>query len=115
MAFAALDRDDLNIEAMRFLDHTLSGQIILLGLERENVDLTAQPLERHRQLHGLCIYWLAVLCRINPELRRHTVLEYGHFNREVAILQKSAVVRPLCGFAFLAMFPGRVAAATAGC
>ena len=36
-------------------------------------------------------------------------------NREVAVLQKSAVVRPFRWFAFLAMLLGGLAAATAGC
>ena len=115
MAFAAFDRDNLDIEAVGFLDHALACQIVLLGLERERIDLTAQPLERHCQLHGLGIDWFAVLCRINPELRRHTVLEDGYFNREVAIFQKSAVVRPFRWFAFLAMLLGGFAAAVTGC
>ena len=47
LAFAAFDRDNLDIEAVGFLDHALACQIVLLGLERERIDLTAQPLERH--------------------------------------------------------------------
>ena len=112
---AVFDRDHLDVEAVGFLDHALTGKELAFGLESKSVDLAPQSPERHGQLHGPRIDRLATSAGIDPELRFLPGFEHCDLNGKIAILQETPAVGALLGFGpLLAMFRGCRTGTTGG-
>lgn len=107
VALAVFDRDHLDVEAVGFLDHTLSGNELAFGLEGETVHRAPQSPERHGQLHGPRIDRLAATRGIDPELRLLPGFEHRDLNGKIAILEEAPAIWAFLGFGpLLAMFRG---------
>ena len=104
MPLALLDRDHFDVEAVRLDNGALTREKGSLGFEGKAIDLTIQPLEDNSQIDRSRIDRFTVSHRVDPELRRHAVLENRHLERKVAVLEQAPVVRTLFIFGCLDNF-----------
>ena len=104
VAFAFHERDDFEIEAVR-LDHgSLAIEPICDRLELEHVHLAIEAVEGHGQIDQFGIERLAVPRWEHAELRRHAILEDGHFQSKIAVAQHPPIMRSLFRLSCCAMF-----------
>ena len=114
MALAIHEGHDLDVEAVRFDDSSLPVERFAVGLELEYIHFAIEAAQGDGQVHLCRIKLLASHRREDAEHRRHTVLEYGHLQRKVAIAEHPAIVWSLLGRGGLAMFTGRLVGSTTG-
>src|SRR3546814_5530301 len=67
-AFAFDCRHDLHVEAMRFFDHALSGEIVFLRTEGEPINFAPKPRQVDLEIDLAGIEWFALPVWIDAKL-----------------------------------------------
>src|SRR3546814_9552324 len=83
---------------MRLLDLAAPAQEILLGDEGEAIDPAAEAIELDAELDLRRCNRLVVAIGVNPEFRLHPVFEDRHLDREIAVAEHPAAMRPTLVF-----------------
>ena len=78
---------------MRFHDHAVPAQIILLWRKREAVDTPAEPMKLNAKIDAGRSDRFARPIGVDTELRIGPILEDGDFYREIVITKDSAAMR----------------------
>ena len=90
---------------MRLGNNTVAFQVVRFRRKPERVLLAAETGQFDRQVYGRRIDRFAVERRVDPVLRVYPGLKDRDFERELAVFEKAAAVRPFRGFSlFSAVF-----------
>ena len=93
-AVAGISGTHAHIERVRLIDHRVSEQIVLFGLEAQRIGASPQTLQDHAERDLLWPQGAPVAVGVHAHFRWHAALENGDFQFEAVAAQQRPAARP---------------------